>query len=348
MNFDWRRQSHHSQVFSRLGCVLLVAFNLTTLEATAADWPEHLTLHADSHSPDGHYGIVVTTSSHVDDGATILLPEEGEVFVDYFANLQTHRLLGKVKHFEYVEGENHSHLDTDWTSDSSFCVATYWGRYGFAYATILELKGESFTHTDIGQHIQKAIDLLIKKKARDTIDVYPHFSIELARKLRVYATASNNPKQLEDVKTYYALFQGTFDVGSKKWIRSATRSLTAEENEMLDKASTSYSYEQLVVSPDAFKNWDGADEPMPSDDKQLFRSEETKCKYLDDHLNDVYNAIRLLLSPADFAKIKRDQIEWLKQRDTANSVAEKSKLAEERTEALQYLVWPDRKETKEQ
>src|SRR6266576_866339 len=37
---------------------------------TAADWPEHLTLHEESRSPDGHYGIVVTTSSHVDDGVT--------------------------------------------------------------------------------------------------------------------------------------------------------------------------------------------------------------------------------------------------------------------------------------
>ncbi len=59
---------------------------------TAADWPERLTLHEESRSPDGHYGIVVTTSSHVDDGATVLLPEEGEEFVDYFADLQTHTL----------------------------------------------------------------------------------------------------------------------------------------------------------------------------------------------------------------------------------------------------------------
>ena len=78
---------------------------------TAADWPEHLTLHEESRSPDGHYGIVVTTSSHVDDGATVLLPEDGEEFVDYFADLQTHRLLGKIEGFEYVEHENHAHLD---------------------------------------------------------------------------------------------------------------------------------------------------------------------------------------------------------------------------------------------
>src|SRR5438128_12693121 len=78
---------------------------------TGADWHEHLAVHEESRSPDGHYGIVVTTSSHVDDGATVLLPEEGEEVVDYFADLQTHRLLGKIKGFEYVEHENHAHLD---------------------------------------------------------------------------------------------------------------------------------------------------------------------------------------------------------------------------------------------
>ena len=103
---------------------------------TAADWPEHLTLHEESRSPDGHYGIVVTTSSHVDDGATVLLPEEGEEFVDYFADLQTHRLLGKIKGFEYVEHENHAHLDAQWAPDSKLCIATYWERYEIGRAHV--------------------------------------------------------------------------------------------------------------------------------------------------------------------------------------------------------------------
>jgi len=36
-----------------------------------------------------------------------------------------------------------------------------------------------------------------------------------------------NPKQFEDVKTYYALFQGTFDVAAKKWTVMDTRSIDA-------------------------------------------------------------------------------------------------------------------------
>jgi hypothetical protein len=84
-------------------------------------------------------------------------------------------------------------------------------RYGFASAVVLQPKGDSFTQTDIGQHIRKAIDATIKKQSRDVdADVYPQFYIEPGPRIRVYAEASNNPKQLEDTKTYYALFQGVF------------------------------------------------------------------------------------------------------------------------------------------
>jgi uncharacterized protein YecT (DUF1311 family) len=144
------------------------------------------------------------------------------------------------------------------------------------------------------------------------------------------------------------LFQGIFDPHSKKWITSTARPLSAEENEMLDRASTGYSDGELQVSPEAFKDLTAdAEEPLLSDGKNLFRSEETKFKYLDDHLNDVYKAMRLLLPPAQFAKIKQEQIAWLKKRDTSNSVAAKSKLTEERSEALQKLVWVE-KESEEQ
>jgi uncharacterized protein YecT (DUF1311 family) len=54
-------------------------------------------------------------------------------------------------------------------------------------------------------------------------------------------------------------------------------------------------------------------------------------------------AIRLLLPPAEFAKIKQEQIAWVKKRDASNSVAERSKLTEERSETLQKLVWVEKK-----
>src|SRR6476659_2836344 len=102
---NWRVRPDNWQLLVRSAWLVAGAIGLMSFQASAADWPEHLPLHEGSRSPDGHYGIVVTTSSHVDDGATVLLAEEGEEFVDYFADLQTHRLLGKIKGFEYVEHE---------------------------------------------------------------------------------------------------------------------------------------------------------------------------------------------------------------------------------------------------
>lgn len=345
-----RLQSHNRHILVRLVWLVLMALGLTTVDVTAADWPEHLTLHEKSRSPDGHYGIVVTTSSHVDDGATILIPEEGEEFVDYFTDLQTHRLLGKIKGFEYVEGENHAHLDAEWTPDSKLCIATYWERYGFASAVVLEPKGDSFTQTDIGQHIRKTIDAMIRKQSREVVaDVYPQFYIEAGPKIRVYAEASNNPKGLEGTETYYALFQGIFDPRSKKWTASSARALTSKENELLQSASeASCCFEVYVVSPEAFKDFPGAEEPFAYGEKSVFRSEETKFKYLDERMNDVYKAIHFLRSPANFSTIKQDQIAWLKKREASNSIAEKCGLTEERIKTLQQLVWPDKKEAEEQ
>ena len=344
------RLQFHKRLLITVVCLVLVALGLTTIDVTAADWPEHLTLHEKSRSPDGHYGIVVTTSSHVDDGATMLMPEEGEEFVDYFADVQTHHLLGKIKGFEYVEGENHAHLNVEWTPDSKLCIATYWERYGIASAVVLQPKGDGFTQTDIGLHIRKAIDATIKKQSRDiAANVYPQFHIETESKIRVYAEASNNPKSLEGTETYYALFQGIFDPRSRKWTASSTRALTAKQNELLQTASeASCCFEVYAVSPEAFKDFPDAEEPFAYGEKSVFRSEETKFKYLDERMNDVYKAVHLLLSPANFSNVKRDQIAWLKKREASASIPEKCGLTEERIKALQQLVWPEKGEAEQQ
>jgi hypothetical protein len=67
--------------------------------------------------------------------------------------------------------------------------------------------------------IQKSLDGAMKKQAHAPEmagDVSPYFRFGTDRKVRVRALSQNNPKQFEDVKTYYALFQGTFDVAAKK------------------------------------------------------------------------------------------------------------------------------------
>ena len=58
----------------------------------------------------------------------------------------------------------------------------------------------------------------------------PYFRLGTNRKVRVRALSQNNPKQFEEVKTYYALFQGTFDLATKKWTITDARSINAEQN----------------------------------------------------------------------------------------------------------------------
>jgi uncharacterized protein YecT (DUF1311 family) len=65
-------------------------------------------------------------------------------------------------------------------------------------------------------------------------------------------------------------------------------------------------------------------------------------------MNDVYKAVHFLLSPAQFQKVKQEQIAWLKQRDATKTPAEKSELTQQRIKVLQELAWPGKKELKEE
>ena len=309
---------------------------LSLTKAATADWPAGYVVHEESISPDKHYGIVLPSRESGADSDTDS--------VNYLADLTTHRLLGKIKDISYFEGENHAGLSVMWAEDSKLAILDYEGRFGFGALIVIEPKASGFAQTEIGAHIQKAINEAIVKQSHDRggDGGYAHamFRFEPGRKIRVYATALTNPKQLEEAKSYFALFQGLFDLPAKKWIKSTARPLTAEENDLLDRASTTYDTDKFKVSADAFKNMDAdAEEPQVSGNDILFRSEESELKYVDAHMNEAYKAARLILTPAEFAKVKADQLEWLKKRDAAGSIAEKSKLTMERTKALQDAAW---------
>ena len=321
----------------RLSAVLLT-LAIAPAGTEAAQWPTHLTLHEASRSPDGHYGIVVTTSAHVHDGATILLPEDDENFVDYFADLRKHRVLGKIKDFEYVEDENHAHLEVLWTPDSKVCLVAYWARYGFSNIALLEPNGGSFTQADLGKHIQKAVDTAAKKEAPDgNMDVYPEFHFEPGPNLRIQATANDNPKSLEGEKTTYVLFQGTYDVGAHKWLTSSARTITAEENELLDH-DYAQTADSCAVAPAAFSDLPEAQEPLEQDGKNLFRSADSEYRFIDDLLNKAYKAVRLTVSVEKFAGIKQQEVAWLVKRDAAKTIAEKRLLTQQRIKELQKLL----------
>jgi uncharacterized protein YecT (DUF1311 family) len=71
----------------------------------------------------------------------------------------------------------------------------------------------------------------------------------------------------------------------------------------------------------------------------VFSSEDEKADYLDKLMNDVYQAVRYVLPANRFAKVKQEQIAWLKTLDAVHSVEEKSKLTEQRITVLQDLLW---------
>src|ERR1051325_9743046 len=105
-------------------------------------------------------------------------------------------------------------------------------------------------------------------------DVSPHFRYGAHRKLRVRALSQNNPKQFEDVKTYYALFQGTFDVAEKKWAMTDARSINADQDDALDTA-----YSDLEQDLE----------------NTTFESKESEAESLDETMNKVYHAAQFIL-----------------------------------------------------
>lgn len=273
--------------------------------AAAEDWPQGYVVHEDSESPDEQYGILVPDQDH----------EEGD---NFFANLKTHQILGKIEGTDYFEHQNHSGLEVFWASDSSYCVVQNDARYGMETISVLEIKDSTFSQIEIGEHIQKLLDGAMTKQARGKMSGYvsPYFRLGLDRKIRVRALSENNPKQFEGVKTYYALFQGTYDLTAKKWTVSDTRSITAVQSGALDTGYQKPAFEYVTYSDD-----------------------DDRAESLDQQMNSVYQAAKFILPPPRFAKVKQEQTEWLRKRDAATSVKARCELMEARIKALQDYLW---------
>jgi uncharacterized protein YecT (DUF1311 family) len=293
------------------GLSLNVALSET---AAAVNWPDGYVVYENTASPDGRYGVLVPTMEAWEQDESL-----GEA--NYLADIKNHRVLGKVDKVDCFEHQNHRGLEVFWAPQSSVCVLENDGRYGADSISVLEINDSSFAQTEIGDRIQKSLDAAMKKQAHDPEmagDTLPHFRFGTDRKVRVRALSQNNPKQFEDVKTYYALFQGTFDVAAKKWTVTDARSINAEQDDAL---ATAYSDLEQDLEHTTFQN------------------EEDKAESLDQTMNKVYRAAQFILPPARFTAVKREQIEWLKKRNAAPSTEEKCKLMEARIKALQELVW---------
>lgn len=295
--------------------VLLFALALNFFASgtvAAGDWPKDYVVKEDSESPDGRYAVLVQST----DAATAQDNNESSV---YLADVKSHTTLGSIDKVDYFEHQNHRGLEVFWAPDSSYCVIQNDGRYGVDTISILEIKDSSFVQTEIDDRIQKALDGVMKKQSHDSEmsgDVSPYFRLGTDRKVRVRALSQNNPKQFEDVKTYYALFQGTFDLGAKKWIVTDARSITEEQSGALEVG---------YQKPD-FAN-------------TTFANENDRANSLDEQMNQVYQAAKFVLPPARFSKVKQEQTEWLKKRDAASSNQAKCELMEARIKALQESLW---------
>ena len=293
------------------GLSLNVALSET---AAAVNWPDGYVVYENTASPDGRYGVLVPTMEAWEQ-------DESLSEANYLADIKNHRVLGKIDKVDYFEHQNHRGLEVFWAPHSSVCVVENDGRYGADSISVLEINDSSFTQTEIGERIQKSLDGAMKKQAHAPEmagDVSPYFRFGTDRKVRVRALSQNNPKQFEDIKTYYALFQGTFDVAAKKWTVTDARSISAEQDDALE---TAYSDLEQDLEHTTFQN------------------EEDKAESLDKKMNKVYSAAQFILPPARFSAVKREQIEWLKKRNAAPSTEEKCKLMEARIKALQELVW---------
>ena len=282
--------------------------------AAAVNWPDGYVVYENTASPDGRYGVLVPTMEAWEQ-------DESLSEANYLADIKNHRVLGKIDKVDYFEHQNHRGLEVFWAPHSSVCVVENDGRYGADSISVLEINDSSFAQTEIGDRIQKSLDGVMKKQAHAPEmagDVSPYFRFGTDRKVRVRALSQNNPKQFEDIKTYYALFQGTFDVAAKKWTVIDARSISAEQDDAL---ATAYGDLEQDLEHTTFQN------------------EEDKAESLDQNMNKVYRAAQFILPPARFAAVKKEQIEWLKKRNAAPSTDEKCKLIEARIKALQELVW---------
>jgi uncharacterized protein YecT (DUF1311 family) len=287
----------------------------------SAGWPQGYVVLEGSGSDDGRYGIAVPESDDVEKVKSDAGGEEYS-YVNYLADLRNHKLLGKIQGSDYFEHQNHAGLKTLWADDSSWCLIQYDERFGFYSMMILEPKDTKLIQTDIGERIKKALATVIKSKGEGDDesggDAVPYYQLDDGKAL-VRVVSTTDPKEMDTKHARYAFFQGAYDVHSKKWLNIAVRRLSHEDYENSDTALGDDIDQDLAN--------------LTSD------TEEEKLQLLDEKMNRVYGFLRTILSPARFATVKKEQVEWLKKRDAAVSPEEKSKMVAERIKTLQELLW---------
>lgn len=308
-----RRQFHLYRMKVSLSVSWIILCAATC--ALGADWPKGFVVQPYTQSADGRFGILVPDAqTYGDQGDDSDVP-------NYLVDISNHRIIGTIADGDYIHNENHRDLWADWNAASTLCVATYDGRFGFGDIQLLELHNDKFSQVELGAFIHNTLNGVIAREAGDPdagCDVTCNVRFGEDGKIKFRAVGTTNAKRFEDQKTYGALFGGTYDPAANRWSDVVTRSLPT------NLCDTFYDvYENPVTSPRI--NESGTD--------------EQNAESLDSVLNDTYAALRFLLPPDQFAKIKAKQIRWLKKRDAITSLADRNKFVEARISTLQDLLW---------
>ncbi|MEO6847180.1 MAG: lysozyme inhibitor LprI family protein [Chthoniobacterales bacterium] len=297
----------------RLTVSLILAFSfVTTLKAM--DWPKDYVVGEGTKSPDGVYGILMPEMNETTGGDPDNSP-------NYLVDVKKLRVIQKIDGVNYFRGQSHAGLAVTWSADSSFCVVEYDARFGFDSIFLLRREDNGFAQTDLGTTIQKSLDAATKKESHVTDAGYGcqgSVAVRIGKdhKILFRVISTTNPKELEEVKTYCAFFQGAYDPASGHWIVSNAHSVNKK---IYDELSTSFF---------------GLD-----DSNTQYADAQSEAESLDRNLNQLYAALRFLLPKAEFDKVKTAQIAWLKQRDAVSGIAAKNLLVRARIKSLQDLLW---------
>jgi len=309
----------------RLVVSALLSF-MACASAVAIDWPKTYIVAEDTTSPDGKYALIIRSA---DNGATDQgpIPDTDAVFL---ANIPEHKVIGEIKDVDYFERMNSRHLSAQWLADSSACLVleSHW-LFGVDGVRFVERSGQSIQQTDL----TKRIVAINPSDARVTF----YFRFQPGPKVVVRATVP--ARQLQETKNS-AMFRGTFDIPSKSWGAVNVCRVTFREHEALESALAEDPEEYTVVSS---KGREAAADAARANE-QIYPSEDKRFKALDELLNSVYAADRIILPAARLSRLKDEQREWLKQLVAAPTLTDKSKLMQLRIKVLQDLLWQDYQE----
>jgi len=276
--------------------------------ARAEDWPKEFVIAEDTESPNKQYAVLVPSFEKGADGGDR---------TNYLVDQKAHRLLGKIRGAERVVGEPRGGLGAYWAADSSKVVLEYtWQREGFREVVLVEVRDGAIAQKDLGTLLHEKLDGEVarhRKGGKCAADLFCRWSPD--GKLRVRALGDSQGKRETDA-VYAALFQGTYDVTAHKWTVMDVRPVGDADEDGLSAL---------------YRNEDHANE--------TYEKEEDKAKARDEEMNEVYQALRVILPAAKFAEVKKEQLAWLKKRDAAGTVKEKIELLEGRIRELRGLAW---------